>query len=349
MKENIRINWIDTAKCFGMFFVVLGHLSIPTELVTWIYSFHMPLFFFLSGFVYKENTLSTKEMLIKKGKTILIPYVFLAISTYLFWLFIGRKYGTDASLDISPLKALLGIFYSNGINDWLIFNVPLWFITCLFCVEMIYNTIRKRKNKQLHILFILIISVLIGYLLIKLNTPRLPWGINVAFFALAFFGLGNLIKQTKLYVKFTKIRSNLILVSLTIIFVVLNFITSDFNGRIDMNENSYGNLFMFYISSILGIVSIICFSRIFEKNKIFIFYGKRTLIILGFHGITLSIIKAIQLFILGIPLETLSNNLFTGIIYSIITFILLIPLFFILENYFPYLIGKNTLFNKKHM
>ena len=44
-----RIGWIDTAKGIGLLCVILGHLSIP-YLDMWIYFFHMPLFFFLSGF-----------------------------------------------------------------------------------------------------------------------------------------------------------------------------------------------------------------------------------------------------------------------------------------------------------
>ena len=55
MKEanKKRILWIDYAKAFAMFFVVIGHVNSGNYLTNWIYSFHMPLFFFLSGITVK--------------------------------------------------------------------------------------------------------------------------------------------------------------------------------------------------------------------------------------------------------------------------------------------------------
>lgn len=40
-----RIEWIDTAKGLGLLLVFIGHLKTP-YLATWVYTFHMPLFFF---------------------------------------------------------------------------------------------------------------------------------------------------------------------------------------------------------------------------------------------------------------------------------------------------------------
>ena len=40
-----RVEWIDMAKGLGIIFVLLGHARFPDEIITWIYSFHMPLFF----------------------------------------------------------------------------------------------------------------------------------------------------------------------------------------------------------------------------------------------------------------------------------------------------------------
>ena len=43
--ENKRIGWIDIAKGYGILLVILGHLNVGL-LGKWIYTFHMPLFFF---------------------------------------------------------------------------------------------------------------------------------------------------------------------------------------------------------------------------------------------------------------------------------------------------------------
>lgn len=50
-----RLHWLDYSKTIGMYLVVLGHvIKDNTQLLKGIiYSFHMPLFFFLSGFLHK--------------------------------------------------------------------------------------------------------------------------------------------------------------------------------------------------------------------------------------------------------------------------------------------------------
>ena len=60
MKGTDRIEWIDIAKGFGILLVILGHtIAYDCSHIVYnsIYSFHMPLFFFLSGVMSKkENT-----------------------------------------------------------------------------------------------------------------------------------------------------------------------------------------------------------------------------------------------------------------------------------------------------
>lgn len=81
-------------------------------------------------------------------------FSFLVI-TYLFWLIVGRKFGEDSTLNMNVLKPLVGILYSNGIDNWLGFDIPLWFVTCL----------------------------------------RLPWSINVVPISIVFYGFGNFYHQ----------------------------------------------------------------------------------------------------------------------------------------------------------
>lgn len=67
--RNQRIQWIDSAKGFGILLVVYAHLfEFGTSL---IYLFHMPLFFILSGITFREESLT--DCLIKKGRSLLLP------------------------------------------------------------------------------------------------------------------------------------------------------------------------------------------------------------------------------------------------------------------------------------
>ena len=51
---NKRIYWIDWLKVFTMILVVYAH-ACSNMVVTMIYSFHMPLFFLISGFLHKPR------------------------------------------------------------------------------------------------------------------------------------------------------------------------------------------------------------------------------------------------------------------------------------------------------
>lgn len=58
---------ISIAKALGIITVVIGHSTAPTNICMFISSFHMPLFFYLSGYFFKEeNTKSYRNYLIKK-------------------------------------------------------------------------------------------------------------------------------------------------------------------------------------------------------------------------------------------------------------------------------------------
>lgn len=72
----IRQNWIDWAKAIGIYLVVVGHCTFTnTNIEGFIYTFHMPLFFLISGFLYKKEKLSITLYLKKLTNRLLVPYL----------------------------------------------------------------------------------------------------------------------------------------------------------------------------------------------------------------------------------------------------------------------------------
>lgn len=66
--------WIDWAKTIGIFLVILGHGGLVNENIRQvIYSFHMPLFFIISGILYKP--LSFAVTIKKYYRRLIIPYL----------------------------------------------------------------------------------------------------------------------------------------------------------------------------------------------------------------------------------------------------------------------------------
>lgn len=65
----VRVKWIDTARGIAILLVLIGHAGVAPKLNQYILSFHMPLFFFLSGIVFDNK--KYKDLTSGGGKTIL--------------------------------------------------------------------------------------------------------------------------------------------------------------------------------------------------------------------------------------------------------------------------------------
>lgn len=328
-----RISWIDYAKCIGIYLVVLGHLPIPEQLSAYIYSFHMPLFFFISGYLLKNNQITFDTFFSIKIRTLVIPYLTFSAFTYIFWLLAGRHFGSDASSNIALYKPAIGILYANATNDWMIHNIPLWFIPCLFVVEIVFYFIRKLP---ISIYYAIIACAAIGYIDSLYMPIRLPWGIDVAFTAIVFYGLGNILRQTNtLNQKQSKI-SYILLVVAIICFVYGNFK----QGRVDLNSLEFNNIILFYTTACSGIFICIHVCKLFPQLQSINFISNHTLTILALHGLAISVIKAIMVFILHQPIDILENSLLTNSVIAFVAIILLVPCMFLFESYVPIVIGK---------
>ena len=140
MVEKKRINWPDYTKGIGIFLVVLGHLirslenrsilSSPfwPELDNWIYSFHMPLFFFLSGlFISKTLKLSYSDFLSSRLKAIAYPYFMW--STIQSLIQISASIWIDTSMNF---YTLLNIVVSPVMQFWFLYALFICHLSFTF-------------------------------------------------------------------------------------------------------------------------------------------------------------------------------------------------------------------------
>lgn len=308
MDESKKVAWIDALKAIGIILVVIGHND--TILTKYIYSFHMPLFFLLSGITFNDSKwTSTSKFIKSRIKSLLIPYFKYSIILFIIWIPLDIIKGVEVNKNII-LRNLYGIFYSQGSLKYMAWGVPMWFLTCLFLISLGYFFINKYfKNYRFEIL---VLCVFIGYLT-KFLPYRMPWSLDCAFIGVFFYGIGHIYRKKFLDFKFnTKIMKNkVILVLLIIILINLNNV----NGRVDFYSNKFNNYIIFFICAFVGIMILLIIGKNIENKKalnLLKFISKNTVIILAFHIRILDGIKFFTIKILHLNLNF--NSLLFGVV-----------------------------------
>lgn len=243
-----RIAWIDSAKAIGILLVVWGH-ALPSVgvLPAVIWTFHMPLFFFLSGLTARAGSTLNTAAIRRSATSLLIPYFVFSILSIVLWLTFTGQLSSTATWARVGGEMAYGI---SGDSAVMRYNTPLWFFTCLLSVRLLFICLTFRGIKPAP-LALLTTAVAIGaHLLFAIGLPRLPWNIDVAFVALAFYCAGHLAKQagwSAVGIGVRRIWPAAAISAICLIAVVIA------NGRVDMNGRSFGNPPLFYFGAFAGI------------------------------------------------------------------------------------------------
>lgn len=329
-----RLYPIDALKAFGIFCIILGHnnYSIAGD---YVYSFHIPLFFFVSGLMFDLNRYSSFWYFVKRRfQNILIPYFLISFLLYIFWFFAGRKFGSSTQMDLSPVKNFIGIFYAQGGNEYMDWGIPMWFLPCLFLVSVLYYFLAK-KSKAI-IVSVLFISGIIGYLIPKIIVSHLPWSIDIVFTAILFYGTGHLLKNFLLN-ELLQNKKSIKAISTLILALTTNIAFFYLNGRIDISKGIYNNYIYLYLSGIGGTVFFLLLMNYLPKINIISYIGINTLLIMAFHLRAMTFIKFIQVYIIHLEFNMTA---FLSFFYSFLQLGLLIPLIWLINKYLPLLNGK---------
>lgn len=348
-----RQNWVDSAKAIGIFLVFYGHFVesiyksgsiIAFEQFKIIYSFHIPLFFFLSGFFGKKSPdfiLEFKKLFLRR----ILPVISFAILSFPIW--VGYMYLRN---DLSYYKLTwMALSYFKGHP---IFDVNTWFLICLFTCE-IYATLIFSKFKSLKKLIIIAVFSLLGGLFLCENMDVFSrisgiapntWYIHEGIVALGFYLTGYIIYPV--IKQLNKIKYTLICVILGIISLIVLVFSYNLNSPtkgfvVLMINSSHGYIIPFLISAFAGILFIICISSLMPSFKPVLFIGQNTLILLGLSGIYFNFInyKIVSSFP---PDNNWVSITIYCILFSIISIISCIPFVIIFNKWMPQLMGKSN-------
>jgi fucose 4-O-acetylase-like acetyltransferase len=331
---NARLEWADTAKGIGIIAVVVAHTALD---FTWwgifINSFHMPLFFFLSGLFFRMAPGGSAAGLIRKrAARLLVPYFVFAGLSYLYFLLRYHLGFSSYYDDLNVYQVFFGIFYSAGLREWMDFNLPLWFLTCLFVTEMLFLAFKKTFRTKLALASALVICAIAGYLDGLWNPVKLPWGIDVALTAVVFFGAGHLLKDACAWLL---ARPKAIRLALGLVFLTLNL--AALTQRMNLNAKAHGQFYDFYFAAFCGIAWCLLLSSLI-RWKALTWLGRNALILLAVHMPLLGIATRIAGLI---PLEM--NPDLTEALRAFITILMAVPIIHVITRYFPWMLGRGGL------
>lgn len=334
-----RVEWVDTLKGFGIFLVFLGHTTlISKEIDHYIFSFHMPLFFFVSGIFYKGSDAYSdlREFLLIRLNTRIVPYFSFGILTYFIWVvpILMRKYGiyqgTYPVPDSLFIKPFLGMFYGIGDSEWLPHNGMLWFLACLFIVEVIFYLINSFFRTWRPLLVVLLVFALIGYLDSVYFSYRVPFSADIALTAVVLYGLGYLTKDYLL-----RSDANILY---AFICLLLGMAIGFINDRVDMNSNIYGNPILFYTSSLLSIYAYISFAKRIPGNRFVNYVGANSLVFFLLQNIGFLVINVLVFLAMHIRPHTVEPNIIFACCYVLLSMLVLFPAVHLIRQKAPIMI-----------
>jgi fucose 4-O-acetylase-like acetyltransferase len=300
-----RFDYIDISKGIGMICVVIGHVFFE-PVSTLMFLFHMPLFFFIGGYLFTAKS-NKPAYLGDKAIHLLLPYLTFLILLYPLTVFHhlnGFHGSVFLTLFVKPLfggkllEGYLGVF---------------WFVTCFFLTQQIFNyLIINFRPVQLRL--IMVFSVIGAYLSSSLSSA-IPWNANVVLIALPIFYLGYLRKQLKYELPFIPI--------LVCCFAAGLFTVLEPKNIFNMKEGYYGLPIITFVCSLFIIEAIFILSKRIEQHqfisRILITIGQASMVIMYLH-------QFVQL----ITLKFVSSDVYIRSLFAIFIPVLI---YFFLKRY----------------
>ncbi len=256
----------DILRGIGILLVILGHLSLRVQYHRIIaYSFHMPLFFIISGYFTKDRTF--KETIKKElNKSIKIAYIFVILDIIIYLL----------KTDVWEIKEILKIFL---IFNGSLINSPIWFLFTLSACKAIYSLIGKSK-KAIYSMFIATTM----FCIFNFNKILPDYWLFNTIVVMPFYLTGVMFKEKKILDEVDKKGKGWLF-----IFTFILILIALFNGYTDLNVHINGKSYLlFYITGVIGTLCCKSLSNfISESNNLIIKMlekmGKNSLMILVTH------------------------------------------------------------------
>ena len=310
-----RLDYLDVAKGIGMLLVILGHCQMGRigAMHSLIYSFHMPLFFFISGVCF-SNKYTFHSLAAKRFKQMILPTIYFSI--------------------ISTL-----VVDGFGLHvkwwDWSKhFPFALWFLPVLYFSELLAWLVCNRVLNRILQILSLFVLILTPHLLEKLSI-ELPYSLAAIPMATFFYLLGYKLKE---YV----LKTNKHLWMLTILLAIFTIIAVRYGHvSIELASGHISPIAVAEVTALCGLSSCLCFSKGLINGggnqrliQILIWFGQNSLCLMLVHPLIKTYLEEY--------FECMfANHLVFMVVQLLLTILFSIVLTILIKKYTPFLIGKN--------
>ena len=366
---DARIPWVDVAKALGIVLVFHGHFVqwfIPLGVqaaaaqMKWIYAFHMPMFFMLVGFVYKDRAVPFDAFIKRQVRTRLVPAWIFNIVGMFAW--VAREYarGADGWVQQHGWGALVRhcatetaeLFYQGRARvEW---NIVTWFLICLFTIELWQYALRPLLRNTRRLVTSMLCFAALAVLVDIYSDPihvLLPqrhwWYISAGLTAMVFYQLGMLLRRLGLLTGAGLSPTRVILAAACLL---LTLATYELNHAADANEFGvvllvaarYGNLGWFLVTALAGSFFIVFLSQLVAGSHLLQYVGRITLTLLCLDGILLEFANRPLADVMLAHGLTDGTWRFTilGVLCTLLSLALCLPVNWLLERYAPWMVGR---------
>lgn len=351
MTNRKRIEYLDIAKGIGMILVIMGHIEyINAEIHEYIYAFHMPLFFLISGILIWEKKEEEKhfgELIVKRLKGIMLPY---AVFSILFFVIESvRVIIKDLDTWDIVFKQLFQSVCLQGVST-------LWFLPALFMSELIFVGIRKKCNNGLTIGIVGVIGISTTFLNVVEKNLYLQYYESVKYiilreiiimllrnlFCVGFVCVGYYVGKFLM----PKLQRVWLQLGGMIVLAGVCYWSVSNNINVELRYMTLGSEVLYFVGAITGSVAVLFGCRLLEGMPVKLlkfpleYYGRNSLIIMATHLEFRVLYCSIKL---ASVLSAVWNNEAIFCIWIVVlVFLLEVPIIWIINHFFPIILGKKN-------
>lgn len=320
-----RIAYLDMARGFAIFLVVMGHRGfISYQTNAWLSTFHLPCFFIISGIlltVKREYEASLPSIIKKKAKSLLIPYFLYSVLSLLCdFLYIKR-----GSLTFTDLKS--HFFDTITFRGYSV----LWFLPVMFIAETVALLLIKKFPK---LNFLLVCLFAVGAFIFFDQAKLHGWNVFVyelsrflykSSIASSFIIVGNIFSEIGPKAEKFSWRE---FVPGIILFSV-NIFAAPHITIFDLNTPDISSLPQYILLGITGSYGLLLILRNVPNIPIVSYFGQNSLIVMCTHLNTPILYVASHL---AKSLTFVSGTFMLNVFTMFFVFLFEIPVIFVINH-----------------